>query len=164
MEFAGHNIFTRSVFPCDKYVGISHCHTVDLLLQRLNRFAGANKVHRGERLRFLRFLRFRFCCLLLLFRHHTARPFQHLITAQGYRTIYGIHKFLFVPRFGNEVHGSGTYGAHGLFRTHVCGDEEHHSLSVVLQNAFQPRIPLFPARRISTEVHVEQNDVGLEGF
>ena len=72
-------------------------------------------------------------------------------------------QLLLFPRFRHEIGGSLLDGADCLFGVGISGHEHHHGLRVGPQNLVQAVEALLSADGVTPEVHVEQDDIGLEG-
>ena len=62
----------------------------------------------------------------------------------------------------NEVRSSRFDGPYSLVGVRIGGHEDNHRLRVYVQNLFQTVEAFLPAHHIAAEVHVQQDNVGLE--
>ena len=142
MQFVRHHILSRTVLAGDQHIGVCGGNAGNLFLQRADTFRLANES----------------ACVVIM----PCVSVGQSGTAQVHSGMHGIQHSLLVPGLGNEVHRSGLDGTHGLFRAGEGGDEQHNGFRVNLQNLLQTGIPFLSAHGILAEVHVQEDDVGLE--
>ena len=67
-----------------------------------------------------------------------------------------------LPRFGDEVRSTRLDSPHGLVSIRIGSHKDDHRLRVDVQNLFQAVETFLPAHHVAAEVHVQQDNVGLE--
>ena len=138
----GYHILSRTVFAGDQHIGVCGGNAGNLFLQRADTFRLTNE---GASVVIMP-------CVSI----------GQSGTAQVHSGMHGIQHSLLVPRLGNEIHRSGLDGTHGLLCVHKCCNEQHYGFRVNLKNLLQTGITFLSTHGILTEIHVQQDDIGLE--